>query len=96
MLGKRAPAFMSSIINLVNSNTDLQQCEPRSILASAAVAATLDLPIDPNLGLAYIVPYKVKGVSKAQFQIGYKGFVQLALRTGQYRRINVIEIKEDN
>ncbi|HAA3503649.1 TPA_asm: recombinase RecT, partial [Listeria monocytogenes] len=56
----------------------------------AMVAATLDLPIDKNLGYAWIVPYK----GRAQFQLGYKGYIQLALRTGQYKSINVIEVRE--
>ena len=54
----------------------------------------MDLPIDPNLGFAYIVPYNNKGKNEAQFQMGYKGFVQLAIRTGQYKRINVTELYE--
>ncbi|MBO8169319.1 MAG: recombinase RecT [Thermoanaerobacteraceae bacterium] len=94
VLGKRAPGFISSLINLVNGNTNLQECIPQTVIASAAVAATLDLPIDPNLGFAYIVPYKVKGVAKAQFQMGYKGFIQLAMRTGQYKTINAAEVYE--
>ncbi|MGM2927273.1 recombinase RecT, partial [Bacillus cereus group sp. BC72] len=59
-------------------------------VTSAMVAATLDLPIDKNLGYAWIVPYK----GRAQFQLGYKGYIQLALRTGQYKSINVIEVRE--
>ena len=61
---------------------------------AGAIAATLDLPIDPNLVFAYIVPYNNKGKNEAQFQMGYKGFVQLAIRTGQYKRINVTELYE--
>src|SRR5690606_37111233 len=84
IMGKRAPQFMSSIINLVNSDTNLQKCEPMTVISAAMVAATLDLPIDKNLGYAWVVPYG----NKAQFQLGYKGYVQLALRTGKYRSIN--------
>ena len=88
MLGKRAAGFMSSIITVQNSNPQLKECEPMSIIGAAAVAATLDLPIDKNLGFAHIVPYgKV-----AQFQMGYKGFIQLAMRTGQYQTINACPI----
>jgi len=94
ILGKKAAGFTSSVINLVNGNTNLQECIPQTVIASAAVAATLDLPIDPNLGFAYIVPYKVKGVAKAQFQMGYKGFIQLAMRTGQYKTMNAAEVYE--
>ncbi|RAP04757.1 hypothetical protein HS9_01889 [Bacillus velezensis] len=61
-----------------------------SVISSAMVAATLDLPIDKNLGYAWIVPYG----GKAQFQLGYKGYIQLALRTGQYKSINCIPIHE--
>ena len=81
---------MSSILNLVNGDTNLQNCDPLSVISSAMVAATLDLPVDKNLGYAYVVPYG----SKAQFQMGYKGYIQLALRTGQYKAINVVEVRE--
>ncbi len=90
ILEKRAPQYMSSIINLVNSDANLQKCDPMSVISAAMVAATLDLPIDRNLGYAWVVPYG----NKAQFQLGYKGYVQLALRTGKYRAINAIPIRE--
>lgn len=90
VLCERAPQYMSSIVNLVNSDTNLKKCEPMSVIASCMVAATMDLPVDKNLGYAWVVPYK----DKAQFQMGYKGFIQLALRTGQYKAINVVEIRE--
>ncbi|MFV9511826.1 recombinase RecT [Tepidibacillus sp. LV47] len=88
ILDKRAPQFMTSIMNLYSSEKALQKCDPMSVISSAMVAATLDLPIDKNLGYAWIVPYG----NQAQFQLGYKGYIQLALRTGQYRSINVIEV----
>lgn len=90
VLKQRAPQYMSSIVNLVNGDTNLKKCDQMSVIASCMVAATLDLPVDKNLGYAWVVPYK----NKAQFQLGYKGYVQLALRTGQYKAINVIEIHE--
>lgn len=90
VLNKKAPQYMSSIINLVNGDTNLKGCDQMSVVASCMVAATLDLPVDKNLGYAWVVPYK----DKAQFQLGYKGYVQLALRTGQYKSINVIEVHE--
>lgn len=97
ILGKKAAGFMASIINISNSSV-LTGVEPNSIIASAVVAATLDLPIDPNLGFAYIIPYSVKVdgefVKKGQFQLGYKGFIQLAMRSGQYKTINAIEVYE--
>lgn len=97
ILGKKAAGFMSSIINVSNL-PGLRDVQPQSIIASALVAATLDLPIDPNLGFAYLVPYNTKDgtefVKKAQFQMGYRGFVQLAMRTGQYKTINATEVYE--
>lgn len=90
IMGKRAPQYISSIINLVNSDTNLQKCDPMTVVSAAMVAATLDLPVDKNLGYAWVVPYG----NKAQFQLGYKGYVQLALRTGKYRAINAIPIRE--
>lgn len=90
ILKQRAPQYMTSIINLYNSDNYLKACDPMSVVASAMVAATLDLPIDKNLGYAWVVPYK----GKASFQLGYKGYIQLALRTGQYRYINAIPVYE--
>lgn len=90
ILDKRAPQFMSSIINLVKSDTNLQKCDPMSVVGSCMVAATLDLPIDKNLGYAWVIPYG----NRAQFQLGYKGYIQLALRSGQYKYINAIEVYE--
>lgn len=90
VLGSRAPQYISSIVNLVNGDTNLKKCDQMSVVASCMVAATMDLPVDKNLGYAWIVPYG----NKAQFQMGYKGYVQLALRTGQYKAINVIDVHE--
>ncbi|MGL5208997.1 recombinase RecT [Cetobacterium sp.] len=90
LLGDKAGHFMMAIVGVVEGTPQLQDCEPQSIINSAIASATLDLPIEKNLGYAYIVPYK----DKAQFQIGYKGYIQLALRSGQYKYINSIEIKE--
>lgn len=94
VLGKKSSGFMASIIDVASSK-NFQNVDGFSIVSSALVAATLDLPINPNLGFAYIVPYNDKKRGKiAQFQMGYKGFVQLAERTGQYKTINAIEIYE--
>lgn len=82
MLGERAPQFVSSIITVYKGFT--QQVEPSSVIASAAIAATLDLPIERHLGFAHIVPY----AGQAQFQMGYRGYIQLALRSGQYQNLN--------
>ena len=90
VLGARAPQFVASMINLVGNDKNLQGCNPVSVISSCLVAATLDLPIDKNLGYAWIVPYK----GQATFQMGYRGYVQLALRSGQYRAINVVDVHE--
>ena len=95
LLGKRAPQFATSIINLVSSDKNLQQCDPMSVISSCMVAASLDLPVDKNLGYMWVVPYKNKnGVMIAQPQMGYRGYIQLALRTAFYRSINAITVHE--
>lgn len=99
MLGKRASAFISSVLQIVNSNALLRDADPMSIYQAAMMAATLDLPLNNNLGFAYIVPYNVKQPDgnykkSAQFQMGYKGFVQLAQRTGQVKTIGASAIYE--
>lgn len=84
MLGQKAQGFTTSVLSVVNNNKLLQNASPETIYSSAMVAASLDLPINPNLGFAAIVPYgKV-----AQFQIMTRGLVQLAIRSGQYAKIN--------
>ncbi|MEN6423337.1 MAG: recombinase RecT [Smithella sp.] len=90
VLGKKAPGFMSSVISAVNANNQLKTAEPMTVVAAAAIAASLDLPINPSLGFAHIVPYS----GKAQFQMGWRGFVQLAMRSGQYKTINVCPVYE--
>lgn len=106
LLGKRTPQFISSIISLVNADANLQQAfyeSPMTVIQSALKAATFDLPIDQNLGYAYIVPFKNKKVAdngetvwrfEASFILGWKGMHQLALRTGAYKTINVTDIRE--
>ena len=90
ILQSRANAFTANLAVMVNNNAALSKCDPMTVISAAVVAASLDLPIDPNLGFAHIVPYG----EKAQFQIGFKGFIQLAMRSGQYSRIGVTEIYE--
>lgn len=90
MLGKRAPQFITSVLQIATSSDKLQKADPLSIYNSAAVAATLDLPLNNNLGFAWIVAYG----SAAQFQMGWKGYVQLAQRSGQYLKLNVVEVYE--
>ena len=97
LLGRRTPQFMSSLVSLLNATPALQEAfyqSPMTVIQSALKAATFDLPIDPNLGFAYIVPFKNKGVPEATFIMGYKGMQQLALRTGAYKTINVIDVRE--
>ena len=99
MLGKKAQGFITSVLQIAASNTMLAKADPMSIYNAAATAATLDLPINNNLGFAYIVPYNNRqpdGSMKvvAQFQIGYKGFIQLAQRSGQFRTISATPIFE--
>lgn len=99
LLGKRASSFITSVLQIVASNALLAKADPTSIYQSAAVAATLDLPLNNNLGFAYIVPYNAKqpdGTYKqvAQFQLGYKGIKQLALRSGQFLTINATDVRE--
>ncbi len=90
-LGKRAGAFGNSIINVVKNSKQLQNCTPDSVMCAAMVAATMNLPIDPALGYAAIVPYK----STAQFQLMYKGIIQLCIRSGQYAKIHNSEVYGD-
>jgi recombination protein RecT len=90
MLGKKSAGFLSSILSLYNSTPQLQACDPMSIIASAAIAATLDLPINQNFGYAYLIPYG----NQCQFQLGYKGIIQLAMRTSMYKTISAAEVYE--
>lgn len=91
LLGKRAPQFITSVLQIVTNNNLLAKADSASIYNCAATAAVLDLPLNNSLGKAWIVPYS----GKAQFQIGYKGLIELAQRTGQYLRINVVEVYEN-
>lgn len=90
VLDKGAGAFVTSILSLVKSTPQLAAADPKTVVSAAMTAATLKLPINPNLGFAYIVPYK----DTATFQMGYKGYIQLAMRTGQYKTINASVVYE--
>lgn len=113
--GDNAGNFTTSLLSVVNTNPVLQDCPPESIIKAAITAASMKLPIDPNLGFAYIIPYNNKVKEKelvtkadgstfertterwqmvAQFQLGYKGFIQLAQRSGQFKRINATDVRE--
>lgn len=89
LVGKNAASFTTSVLQIVNSNSMLVNADPASIFNAACMAATLNLPINNNLGFAYIVPFKNNKENRtdAQFQLGYKGFIQLAQRSGQFERI---------
>lgn len=95
ILGKKSAGFVSSLISL-SKTPALAKAEPNSVVASALVAATLDLPIVPTLGFAAIVPFQNKktGITVGQFQIMTKGLTQLAQRSGQYKTINVAPVYE--
>jgi recombination protein RecT len=99
ILGKKASTFATSVMQIIKSNALLANAEPNSVVGAAMTAATLDLPLNNNIGFAYIIPFNTKNPDgsktvKAQFQIGYKGFIQLAQRSGQFKTINVSEVKE--
>lgn len=100
---KRASKFIASISSAVATNTSLQKCDAGSILSGALLGEALNLSPSPQLGQYYLVPYDKKQningqwvtvESNAQFQIGYKGYLQLAIRSGQYKDIDVIEVRE--
>ena len=105
MLGKKAPQFLASITNVVAGSDQLKKCNANTIMSAAFVAATYDLPIDSNLGFAAIVPYnnskynpQTKQFDKhmeAQFQMMYKGFIQLAIRSGYYEKMNCSVVYND-
>lgn len=107
LLGERTPQFLSSVVSLVNADVNLQKAfyeAPLTVIQSALKAATFDLPIDPSLGYAYIVPFtnskKLQDGSwekrtEANFIIGYRGMIQLCLRTGAYSRIpDAVDVRE--
>lgn len=106
LLGKRAPQFISSLVSICNENKDLQACvreDPMSVITSALKAAMYDLPLDPTLGFAYIIPSKntVKTDQgnvkrwQARMQIGWKGLEQMCIRSGQYSRLpNAVDVRE--
>ena len=96
MLGSRGQQFLTTILTMANSTPTIAACEPRSLYNACLTAAVLNLPINQNLGFAYIIPYKNNktGMTEAQFQMGYKGFIQLAINSGQFSRIGVKEVKE--
>ncbi len=105
VLGQKASQFLASITNVVDGSTKLKKCSANSIMNAAFVAATYDLPIDSNLGFSAIVPYNKSAynpqtrqwdeIPMAQFQMMYKGFIQLAIRSGYYEKMNYAVVYED-
>lgn len=94
-LKENAGAYAASIIDLYNSDKTLQACDPRAVMGEALKAVSLKLPINKQLGFAYIIPYKDKtGMQIPQFQLGYRGLLQLCMRTGAYRHINAGPVYE--
>lgn len=102
---KRRTQFIANIVSAVSTNKDLQECDPATIVSAGLQAEVLHFPINNSFGYAYLVPFKEKKYNPAtrqreivrvtaQFQIGYKGYIQLAIRSGQYRSIDVVEVKE--
>lgn len=100
ILHEKSDSFIGSLMTLVGGDNYLSQAEPMTIIASALKAATMDLPIDKNLGYAYVVPFnrsekvgnKWVKHNEAQFILGYKGYIQLAQRSGQYKALNALAI----
>ena len=94
--GKNGSRFITSIVSAVNANPALQECTNKSILSAALLGETLNLSPSPQLGLFYMVPFqnKAKGTTEATFVLGYKGYIQMAIRSGQYKKLNVMAIKE--
>lgn len=96
VVGKDSQKFMTSILSAVTNNPTLQECDSMSILNCAFLGEGLKLSPSPQLGQYYMVPFndKKKGMKVAQFQLGYKGYIQLAIRSGEYKKLNVLAIKE--
>lgn len=96
VLGERKGSFVNNLTALVANNTNLQECEPYTVMFAAMKATALNLPLDNSLGMAYVIPYNdnKRGVTVAQFQLGYKAYKQLALRTGLFKIINATDVRE--
>lgn len=96
VLGEKKNEFVNNCTALVANNVNLQKCEPTTIMFAALKATALDLPLDQNLGFAYVIPYENKKEQKcvAQLQFGYRAYVQLAIRSGQFKKINVTDVRQ--
>lgn len=96
VLGEKRSSFVNNITALVANDVKLQACSPISLIYACIKATALDLPLDSNLGFAYVIPFRNRKTStvEAQFQLGYRGFIQLAMRSGQFRTINARDVKD--
>lgn len=96
VLGEKKNEFVNNCTALVANNVNLQKCEPTTIMFAALKATALDLPLDQNLGFAYVIPYENKKEQKsvATLQFGYRAYVQLAIRSGQFQRIHVTDVRQ--
>ena len=96
VLAEKKASFVNNLTALVSNNAALQVCKPDTLMFASLKATALDLPLDQNLGFAYVLPYRDNktGASVAQFQMGYKGFIQLALRYGQFKTLNATDVRE--
>ena len=96
VLGEKKQTFVSNMVALVSSNKALSECDPSTIMFSCLKATALGLPLDPSLGLAWVLPYRdnKNNTTVATFQLGAKAYIQLALRTAQYKKINVRDVRE--
>lgn len=96
VLGEKKQAFVNNLTALVSNDKALQACEPMTLMFAALKATALDLPLDNNLGFAYVIPFKDNraGTTLATFMMGYKGVTQLAIRSGQFKNINVTDVRE--
>lgn len=96
VLADKKASFVNNITALVANNVNLQACDPITLMYAGIKATALDLPLDANLGFAYVIPYNngKTGKVEAQFQLGYKAFIQLAIRSGQFRTLNVTDVRE--
>lgn len=101
---ERSQAFIISVTALVNLQENLAECEPSSLIGACITATALELPLNPNLGFVYIIPYKTKEIKKgsngetlpvikAQLQFGYKAFIQLAQKSGQLKRLEITDVR---
>lgn len=97
MLGtpEKAAQFGASVISAVSTNTALQNCDPTKVMQCALIAASLNLDVNPNLGMSAIIPYKSEGEQVPQFQVMVRGWIQLAMRSGEYKALDCVEVYED-